>query len=162
MAAATSSTIPQQKKYDVFISFRGADVRHNFLSHLNKALLVNQVNTFVDENLDRGEEISSSLLKTIEESCISIVIFSENYASSPWCLDELIKIIECSKTMEQMVLPVFYHVDPTIVQEVTGIFGDSLAKHKEEFKDSLHKVESWSRALKETGGMSGFVSHDIK
>ncbi|XP_058007339.1 disease resistance protein RPV1-like [Hevea brasiliensis] len=163
MASSSSSLITfQSKKYDVFISFRGADIRDGFLSHLQEALRQNEVNTFVDEKLDRGEEISSSLLEIIEQSYFSLVIFSENYAYSPWCLEELVKILECMKDMEQMVLPVFYCIDPTHVQELTGSFGAALAKHREVFNNSLDKVESWCQALREIAGIAGLVSHNIK
>ena len=98
MAAATDascSSSSQPKKYDVFISFRGSDVHSGFLSHLHKALLDTSVDVFMDENLERVEDISTTLLETIEQSYLSLVIFSENYAFSPWCLDELVKILEC-------------------------------------------------------------------
>jgi uracil phosphoribosyltransferase len=49
----------------------------------------------MDDMLRSGEEISSALLKAIEESAISIIVLSKNYASSRWCLDELVKILEC-------------------------------------------------------------------
>ncbi|KDP24759.1 hypothetical protein JCGZ_25499 [Jatropha curcas] len=161
---ASSSTSPLkklEKQYDVFVNFRGEDVRDVFLSHLHKALSQNEIVAFVDEKLDRGEDISSSLLAIIDKSYISVVIFSENYAYSPWCLDELVKILECNKTMEQMVLPVFYRVDPSHVQNLTGKFGDAIAKHREE-PEYLHKVDSWCQALREISEMSGLVSQNIK
>ncbi|KAJ9178369.1 hypothetical protein P3X46_010257 [Hevea brasiliensis] len=158
-SSSSSSINPQCKNYDAFISFRGADTREGFVSHLYEALNRKQICTFKDENLDRGEEISPALLKTIENSLVSIVIFSEDYAFSPWCLDELVKILECQETKGQIVLPVFYQVDPTDVQELTGRFGDALAQHKEKFKE---KVESWSRALTGTANISGWNSKNIK
>ncbi|KDP24760.1 hypothetical protein JCGZ_25500 [Jatropha curcas] len=162
--ASSSSTSPLkklEKQYDVFVNFRSEDVRDVFLSHLHKALSQNEIVAFVDEKLDRGEDISSSLLAIIDKSSISVVIFSENYAYSPWCLDELVKILECNKTMEQMVLPVFYRVDPSHVQNLTGKFGDAIAKHREE-PEYLHKVDSWCQALREISEMSGLVSQNIK
>ncbi|KAJ9158980.1 hypothetical protein P3X46_024516 [Hevea brasiliensis] len=146
MASASSSTPPC--KYGVFISFRGKDIRHGFLSHLYNALQQKQINAFLDEELRKGEEISSALLKIIEESIVSIVIFSENYANSPWCLDELVKILECKETLGRLVLPVFYHVDPTDVQDLTGNFGKAfaIAKRGEQVKGCLHK---WKHALTE-------------
>ena len=63
------------------------------MDHLYIALVENGIHTFRDdEELDRG---APGLLKAIEQSRISIVIFSENYADSRWCSDEVIKIIEC-------------------------------------------------------------------
>jgi hypothetical protein len=109
---ASSSTTAQQWKYDVFLSFRGKDIsfrgkdtRDNFTSHLYDALCRKQIKTFIDNDLERGEEIEPTLLRTIEDSRISVVIFSKNYASSPWCVDELVKILECKRTCGQIVLP---------------------------------------------------------
>ncbi|WCJ18805.1 Disease resistance protein (TIR-NBS-LRR class) family [Euphorbia peplus] len=147
-----SSTSKSKFKYDVFISFRGTDVRDGFLSHLFHALCHKQIVTFKDDNLDRGEEISPSLLRVIEESYVALIIFSENYVNSPWCLDELVKIVDCRKRMGQVVVPIFYHVGPTDVRELTGTYGDA-------FTD---KLESWRNALRETVEISGFESRIVK
>jgi hypothetical protein len=45
----------------------------------------------------------SSLLKAIEESKLYVIVFSENYASSKWCLDELVKILESKEMNGQTV-----------------------------------------------------------
>ena len=91
------SSIPQLK-YDVFLNFRGKDTRNGFTHHLYFALKQKGIFTFRDEEeLETGKSISPELLKAIEESRFAIVIFSKNYASSTWCLDELIKIIGCMK-----------------------------------------------------------------
>ena len=73
---ASSSTC--RWSYDVFLSFRGEDTRNNFTSHLCEALRGKGINTFIDDDLQRGEEISVELLKAIELSKISIVVFSKN------------------------------------------------------------------------------------
>lgn len=35
------------------------------------------------------------IFKAIKELRFLIIIFSKTYANFPWCLDELVKIIEC-------------------------------------------------------------------
>ncbi|KAL6317014.1 hypothetical protein AAG906_026738 [Vitis piasezkii] len=91
---ASSSTSSFQWRWDVFLSFRGEDTRLNFTDHLYSALTRRGIHTFRDdEGLERGGEIQPSLLKAIEDSMISVVVFSENYAHSKWCLDELDKIM---------------------------------------------------------------------
>ncbi|CAJ2677036.1 unnamed protein product [Trifolium pratense] len=59
-------------KYDVFLSFRGEDTRDNFTSHLYAELCRQNIETFIDNRLDRGEEISPALYKAIQESTIYV------------------------------------------------------------------------------------------
>ncbi|XP_050274400.1 disease resistance protein RUN1-like [Quercus robur] len=152
--ASSSSFTHQPKKFDVFLSFRGEDTRFGFISHLNEVLRSRGIHTFIDDKLPRGEKIFTELLKTIENSIMSIIVFSENYASSTWCLDELAKIVEC-KNNDQLVRPVFYKVDPSEIRNQNGKFGEALAKHEGKLKDSK-KVERWRKALHETANISGW------
>ena len=148
-------TFTQRSNYDVFLSFRGEDTRNGFTSNLNGFLSLQGINTFMDNELQRGEKISTKLLEAIESSKISIIIFSKNYATSTWCLDELVKILECEKK-GQKVFPVFYKVDPSEVRSQRGKFGEALAKHEESFKYDTNKVQRWRAALNEAGNLSGW------
>ena len=141
--ASSSSSTHQPKNFDVFLSFRGEDTRFGFISHLHKALRQRGIYTFIDNNLPRGEEISIELLKTIENST-SIIVFSENYASSTWCLEELAKMVECRKN-KQSVRPVFYMVDSSEVRKQEGKYGEALTMHEEKFNDKK-KIQRWREA----------------
>ncbi|XP_034926907.1 disease resistance protein RPV1-like isoform X2 [Populus alba] len=157
---STPSTLttaqPQVIKYDVFLSFRGEDTRVAFTSHLYDALNRKQILTFIDYQLVRGDEISASLLKTIEEAKLSVIVFSENYASSKWCLEELAKIIECRKNNGQIVIPVFYKVDPSHVRNQTGSFGDAFAILIRNKALTLEEVQSFRDALTDAANLSGW------
>ena len=153
--ASSSSSFTERCRYDVFLSFRGEDTRNGFTSNLNGILRHNGINTFMDDKLPRGEEISTELLEAIERSRISIIVLSENYASSTWCLDELVKILECKKN-GQIVLPVFYMVDPSDVRNQKGKFGEVLKKHEKRFKDNMEKVQEWRKALIKLSKISGW------
>ena len=148
----SSSSSTHRLSYDVFLSFRGEDTRNGFTGHLCKALCDNGIYTFIDDDLQRGEEISEELLKTIERSMISVVVFSENYAESHWCLDELVKIMQC-RTNGQLVVPIFYKVDPSEVRNQRGNFGAALTKLEEKFKN---KSQSWRSALRKAASLSGW------
>ena len=97
---------------------------------------------------------------------ISVVVISENYASSKWCLEELVWILECWKSLGQLVLPVFYGIDPLEVRKQEGKLRVQLAEHEKNLKIEKGKVQIWRAALKEVGSLSGFhydneyVSHD--
>ncbi|KAL4029019.1 hypothetical protein IC575_012238 [Cucumis melo] len=153
-AGRSSSSSCFRWSFDVFLSFRGEDTRSNFTSHLNMTLRQRGINVFIDKKLSRGEEISSSLLEAIEESKVSIIVISESYASSSWCLNELVKIIMCNKLRGQVVLPIFYKVDPSEVGNQSGRFGEEFAKLEVRF--SSDKMEAWKEALITVSHMSGW------
>ncbi|KAJ7975425.1 Disease resistance-like protein [Quillaja saponaria] len=154
-----SSSCPtgsQTWTYDVFLSFRGEDTRYGFTGNLYNALYQRGIYTFIDdEKLKRGEEISPTLLKAIEESRVSIVVFSENYADSGWCLDELVTIIECMKSKGQWVHPVFYKVDPSDIRHQKNAVGDALAEHEKKPNIDMERVKKWRSAMHELANLSG-------
>jgi len=143
--------------YDVFLSFRGLDTRHGFTGNLYKALHNKGIHTFIDhEELERGHEITPSLLEAIQESRIAIIVLSKNYASSSFCLDELVKIIDCIKGKGRLVLPIFYEVDPSDVRKQTGSYGEALAMHEERFKNNMLRLQKWISALQQVANLSGW------
>ncbi|KAK9989638.1 hypothetical protein SO802_029877 [Lithocarpus litseifolius] len=156
--SSPSSSMTSQWKYDVFLSFSGVDTRNKFTGHLFAALDRKGILTFIDNRLERGKHISSELLKTIEESRFAIIIFSRNYASSSWCLDELAAIVRCMKETGLTIFPIFYDVDPSDVRKQTGIFGQAFNTHKD--KENIEKVEMWRDALEEVANLSGWHLQD--
>ncbi|XP_059628659.1 disease resistance protein Roq1-like [Cornus florida] len=163
MASTSAHTLSSSSKWnsEVFLSFRGEDTRKNFVDHLFAALSQRGIYTFKDDQqLRRGEDISPALLKAIEESRFALIVFSRNYASSKWCLDELVKIIECKKTMGQTVVPVFYDVDPSEVRKQTGGFGSAFEIHEKDFSGNMEKVLRWKTALVEAANISGYSVRD--
>ena len=173
--SSSITTLP--KKHEVFLSFRGEDTRHGFTSHLYDALCRKQIETFIDDDkLERGDEISPALLGAIRGSKIAVVIFSEDYASSKWCLRELAEIIECKKMNKLIVMPVFYNVDPSDVRKQTGSFERSFANYEEigifswlldrfkkrKVKELQEEVQKWREALTEASNLSGWDSSVIR
>ncbi|KAG5110513.1 hypothetical protein JHK82_039736 [Glycine max] len=75
-SSSNSSSMLSLEKYDVFLSFRGEDTRRNFTSPLYEALLQKKIETYIDYQLEKGDEITPALIKAIEDSCISIVWWS--------------------------------------------------------------------------------------
>jgi len=156
--ACSSDTL--ESKYDVFVSFRGSDVRDGFLSHLIEALSLNQIASFVDYNIPKGHQISDVLLRAIQVSSIYLIIFSENYASSSWCLLELVKIVECSKKYGHILLPIFYKVDPSDVRHQRGSYVEAFVAHEREY--NLSTLQTWRFALKESANVAGFDSSTFR
>ncbi|KAK9070920.1 hypothetical protein SSX86_009488 [Deinandra increscens subsp. villosa] len=155
--------------YDVFLSFRGEDTRNTFTDHLYAALKQAGIRTFRDDNaMDRGKLLDPELKKAIHESAISIIVFSRNYASSKWCLDEVLTIIQEHERLSSKheVVPVFYHVDPSDVRNQMGSFKEAFDKYddmieaeKDQKKKNewLEKVKAWRVSLKKAGSLTGLV-----
>ncbi|KAH0660649.1 hypothetical protein KY285_029257 [Solanum tuberosum] len=182
-SVAPKNKANQKWKYDAFLSFRGEDTRNNFVAHLFKRLQDIGINVFKDDvELERGKIISTELLKAIEESRTAIIIFSKDYASSTWCLEELTMIMECVDKKEQKAYPVFYNVEPSDIRMKTesSSFAKALEKHRKDFKanfekfatkheadlalrkkdetnhkDNLEKVQRWKDALHRAAGIAG-------
>ncbi|XP_062024020.1 disease resistance protein RUN1-like [Rosa rugosa] len=154
-SSPSSSSSTHSFTHDVFLSFRGPDTRNNFTGHLYRNLVQEGITTFIDNDLTRGEDITKELLNVIEGSRISIVVFSAKYASSKWCLDELVKIFQCKKSKQQIVYPVFYKVDPSDIRHQKGQVGDAIA-HLSKHKDNLKKVKSWKAALTQAATLYGW------
>ncbi|XP_024961643.1 disease resistance protein RML1A-like [Cynara cardunculus var. scolymus] len=141
--------------YDVFLSFRGEDTRNAFTDHLYEALVRAGLRIFRDDDeLDRGQELKPNIKKAIKESRASIVVLSENYATSTWCLDELLLILEQRREYNQFVLPVFYHVDPSDVRKQSKTFKINVKTYSRWTEDNVNK---WKVALTNIADLTGLV-----
>ncbi|KAL6223030.1 hypothetical protein ACLB2K_006420 [Fragaria x ananassa] len=158
-----SSSVPSSSlkwKYDVFLSFRGKDTRKGFTNNLYTELVAQGIETFMDDHeLQKGEALSPVLLTAIEESRFAFVVLSVNYASSTWCLDELLKILECMET-RITALPVFYDVDPSDVRQQTGSFAEAFNEHEKRFRDDTDKLQGWRTALTKVSNFTGWNLKD--
>ncbi|XP_019456470.1 PREDICTED: TMV resistance protein N-like [Lupinus angustifolius] len=160
-SSSSSSIQATQWANHVFLSFRGDDTRKGFTDHLFYSLERRGIKTFKDDHdLEKGTVISLELIKAIEESMFALIIFSPNYASSTWCLDEVQKIVECSKSFGQTVFPIFHGIEPSHVRHQKGTFAECFKKHEKRFKNERGKVEKWRNALREVASHSGWDSKD--
>ncbi|MCH92765.1 resistance protein [Trifolium medium] len=165
---SSSSSSNTRWIHDVFINFRGDDTRKTFVSHLHAALSNAGISTYTDSKLGKGNELGPELSRAIEWSHISIVVFSKRYTESCWCLNELKMVMECHKTHGQLVLPIFYDVDPSVVRRQKGAFGNSLLSTAE--RNYLHSGEErmeyvlsrWRSALTQAAHLSGWDVSDSR
>jgi hypothetical protein len=148
----------QKNLYDVFLSFKGEDSRAKFISHLYSSLHNAGIYVFKDDDgIQRGDQISVSLLQAIGQSRICIVVLSRNFANSKWCMMELERIVEISKTKDMVVVPVFYEVDPSDVRNQTGEFGQKFNSLLSTISVDEYTKQNWKTALHEVGGRAGVV-----
>ncbi|XP_023746948.2 disease resistance protein RUN1 [Lactuca sativa] len=159
------NSLTSNHRYDVFLSFRGVDTRHSFTDHLHKALIHANINTFLDdEDIETGEDLKPELESAIKASQASIIVLSKNYASSTWCLDELVLILEQRMTSNHIVIPIFYHVEPTHVRKQQSSFGVAMDKYKQTMEAETNankrsqwaqKMDQWNKALTQVADLKG-------
>ncbi|XP_028965248.2 disease resistance protein RPV1-like [Malus domestica] len=148
-----ASSSEDDRKDDVYLSSGGEDIRRTFTDHLYCSLKDHQFDVFMygDEYDDKLEEsngaIPEHLIQAIERSKVAVVVISRGYLESLWCLEELVKIMECRKTLGQLFFPIFYDVDPFDVRIQSGSFAQAFQKYEQKINEE--KVHLWRKALRE-------------
>ncbi|KAL0692991.1 hypothetical protein Bca4012_060171 [Brassica carinata] len=136
-------------QHQVFISFRGADVRKSFVSFLEKALERGCVNYYVDTKELKGE-VLDIFFQRIRESRLVLIILSENYMQSNWCIEELRTAIKDIKESKRKVIPIFYKVKVADVknkwkvgEQAKGVEGEETMEEREKnVKEALEILTS--------------------
>ncbi|CAH8377476.1 unnamed protein product [Eruca vesicaria subsp. sativa] len=143
------------RTHQVFINFRGKDLRYGFASHLIDAFERHSINFFIDTHEQKGRDLKH-LFKRIEEATVALILLSiYRYGESKWCLEELRRIMEQAEREELIVIPIFYKVTPKEVRKQKGAFGSKFLKRTE--KSSREEMEKWQVALKAVSNKIGFT-----
>ncbi|XP_050105398.1 disease resistance protein RUN1-like [Malus sylvestris] len=143
------SSSKDDRKYDVYLSSGGEDIRRTFTDHLYCSLKDHLFNVFmygdeIDYKLEKSNgALPERLIQEIEGSKVAVVVFSSGYLMSEWCLEELVKIMECRNRLGQMFFPILYDVDLLDV-------GNQIASFPQKFqKVEFEKMHHWAYDLKE-------------
>ncbi|XP_039157773.1 TMV resistance protein N-like [Eucalyptus grandis] len=155
--ATLSMEIEPEEEYQVFLSFRGPDIRKTFADFLYYCLVDAGIHVFIDdEGLQVGKEIGRELSKALERSRIYIPIFSRNYAASSWCLCEVANMVECTSKSngKKEILPIFYDVYPDDVKLKSKLYKEAIAEHEKKF--ASEELKRWENALVEVAHIKGW------
>ncbi|KAH9330459.1 hypothetical protein KI387_002567, partial [Taxus chinensis] len=150
-----------RKKFDIFLSFRGADVRKTLVDYLYQSLSTAGLHVYLDsERLEKGENIGISLQRAIQSSAIHIPIFSTLYAHSAWCLKELSLMWDFkSISTGTIIIPLFYNVEPSDVRfpdKKGGPYAEAFQKYYTEGRHEEQEITAWKRALHQVSSFSGW------
>ncbi|PNX70144.1 disease resistance protein (TIR-NBS-LRR class), partial [Trifolium pratense] len=153
-----SSSSDSRVTHDVFINFSPNDDSKIFVYHLDVALAKARIESCTDYQLHMGTELE--LEEILEDTHISILVFSQNYTESSSCLNEMQQIMEYRRTHGHMVMPVFYDVDPSDVRHQRGAFGKNLQATAErrylDRKLRENMLLSWKSALTQAASLVGW------
>jgi hypothetical protein len=112
------------------------------------------IRTFWDIKRHAREGIGPAVLKAINESKISIPIFSRNSASRERCLHELEQMVECHKTMGNKILPIFWDVKPSDVRYHMGSYEEAFSQLQQHFDEKT--VQRWKEAVRKVEQIKGW------
>ena len=152
-----SVSSPTPWRCDVFLSFRGPDVRRGFVDHLYTAMTSAGIHVFLDAHqLNKGEDINTAIEHAIESSRIRIPIFSPDYANSVWCLNECLLISR--QKQESLTVPLFYKVDPSHVRHPER--SESPYSQAFEHYQNRQEIHEWKNALFAVSSLAGWSLDD--
>ncbi|GLJ18872.1 hypothetical protein SUGI_0337200 [Cryptomeria japonica] len=152
------------KQYNVFLSFRGSDIRKTLVDHMLESFAAAGIKVYrVDQTREKGNDIWTSLTKALDDSDIIIPIFSRDYARSPWCLDELVHMWK----YKMIIIPLFYHVQPCQIRHAysqpkaaseANPYSEALEEHQRKGRYLPEIIEEWKQALKEVSNFKGWTT----
>ena len=117
--------------------------KEKFAPSLSTPALTNEYEVFVSFHAeDTRKSFTSHLFAALDHKGIHVY-------GSDLCLDELVKIMECKRVLNQSVLPIFYHVSPSDVREWKGNFAEALLNGPED------KLNNWKAALRDATNLAG-------
>jgi hypothetical protein len=102
------------ENYDVFLSHRGPDTKSSVVTELYAAFKQAGLRAFMDfKSIESGQPSWECIEDALRKSPIAVVIFSKNFAQSPWCLKELHLIMN---SPDIKMIPIFYKVKSSELQ----------------------------------------------
>ncbi|XP_057844290.2 disease resistance protein RPV1-like [Cryptomeria japonica] len=156
--ASRTSLDPDFFRNDVFLSFRGPDVRNTLVNRLSEALSKAGLRVFLDsKSLNKGAKIWPSLESAIGSSAIRIPVFSEGYADSTWCLKEAAEMLKTPG----LIVPLFYDMDPSDVRyplKNSSPYKKAFTKHyAHPDRQPKEEIDRWKISLGEICSRSGWA-----
>ncbi|KAK3005665.1 hypothetical protein RJ639_015733 [Escallonia herrerae] len=145
MACSSSPSLPPSTYgHHVYISFRRDQESRNVTDSIDRGLEIRGVHTYRDRDhlatSQTGIAIPRELREGMQDSTISVVMLSKGYLASSWCLEELVKILDCRERNGMVVLPIFYGVDPSDIRKARGYAAQQLRSY---LAKSIPEEPSW-------------------
>lgn len=140
----------------MFISHRGPDTKLTLVSHLVERLENLNYRVFVDnEGLEPGDRAWPKMQQVLRTATVQLIVESENYHSSWWCMEELRIAMETP----EKIIPVFFGVKPGITKDKEKLLEKSFQKLRQRSSQTCSDILDWRKALDALADISG-IEHD--
>ncbi|KFK31592.1 hypothetical protein AALP_AA6G132500 [Arabis alpina] len=99
------------------------EVRYSFVSHLSDALCRKGIDVFVDSD----DQLSEEAKAVVERARVSLIVLPRNLEPTTACLGKLVRVLDCKRRIDQMVVPVLYGIGTfagnwrRALQEISGL-----------------------------------------
>lgn len=80
------------------------EVRYSFVSHLSDAIRRKGIHVFVDSD----DLLSNKAKAKVKRARVSVMVLPGNLEPTTACLGKLVRVLECERRIDQMVVPVLY------------------------------------------------------
>ena len=142
--------------FQVTINHRAPDVKKTLASLIYRNLRKYGLRVFLDvEELQTGDSLSPAIERAIKSASLHICIFSETYAESAWCLNELVWILACDNAK---VIPIFCGVQPSDLRYAgSGAYATAFENHRICQRVEPQQLRIWEDALNKVSHISGLV-----
>ena len=129
------------------------------MGFLYKDLVAAGLHPFLDcKSIDIGDDSWKCIEHAIKRTPLAVVVFSESFAQSEWCLKELHLMLE---TPGIKILPVFYKVQPCEVNfPEKGPLAAGFDKLKQRHDATL--INQWREDLKRASKLNGWEHSEAK
>lgn len=164
---SSSSSSSKAVTNDVFIVSGDDSTRYSFVSHLSAAFRRINISVTEDDGKDdtqppeSKEYLSKETQSAIKRSRVCVVVLSEEFVFSKSSLSTLVEVIDRQHDKNCVaVVPVFYRVSRSGVEQQSEIFGEAFSDLAMS-SEPEDRVIKWRNALKETAHLEeGLESKD--
>ncbi|GLJ27322.1 hypothetical protein SUGI_0536180 [Cryptomeria japonica] len=109
---------------------------------------------FLDsEELELGDSLPTELQEAIKSASLHIAIFSQNYAQSRWCLDELSFMFRTGTR----IVPIFYYTEVADVRYAKGVYAEAFQLYLNKGRYSSEKLKEWKDTLFNVSHNIGYI-----
>ena len=111
-----------------------------------------------EKKIHRRDILSSTVIGAIKLASVHVAIFSQRYAESSWCLEELDWILRSYDEGKAKIVPVFFDVEAKHLRHIeSGPYANAFEEHQRKGRVAMEVIQKWKTALNRASMISGVL-----